>query len=80
MGHDVAFKVTGVYHQMVKSKDEGCHGFPRELQLPRPIFKSYIILVLRTSWGPKYEDQEALGNSRDTGFEVLDFRTSRGHF
>ena len=40
-------------------------------------FTSYIILFHRTSWRPKYEDQEALGNSRYTAFEVLDFRTSR---
>ena len=53
-------------------------NFPESYNSPGQ-FTSYIILVPRTSWRPKYEDQEALGNSRDTGFEVLDFRTS-GHF
>ena len=33
-----------------------------------------FVLVPRASWRPEYEDQEAVG--RDTGFEVLDFRTS----
>ena len=53
-------------------------NFPGSYNSPRQ-FTSYIILVHSTSWRPKYEDQEALGNSGDTGFEVLDFRTS-GHF
>ena len=33
-----------------------------------------FVLVPRASWRPEYEDQEAVG--RDTGFKVLDFRTS----